>query len=81
MLQVAIKQTFMQDRPLTAAQLAEAFGCFWNAAIGEAHERESYEAMSTATVMAEGMAAVQRRLEEIAQGANPLNTQLELPGL
>lgn len=56
----------MVERTLTAAQLADALGCFWNAAIGAAHERGSYDAMSTASVMASGFAAVQARLLEIA---------------
>lgn len=52
------------SQPITAAVLADAFHCFWNAAIGEAHARSSTGAMDTATVMAVGLAAVAARLTE-----------------
>lgn len=55
----------MGERPLTAAQLADAMGCFWNAAINEAHNQR--EGMAFAAIMAEGMAAIQGRLLEYAQ--------------
>jgi len=54
----------MGERPLTAQQLSDALGCFWNAAIGEA--RNQQDGMAFAAIMAEGMAAVQHRLSEIA---------------
>lgn len=44
--------------------LADALDCFWNAAIGEAHNRQSAAAMDTASVMATGFAAVAARLRE-----------------
>jgi len=47
---------------LTTEGLADALGCFWNAAIGAAHTQQ--EGMATAAIMAEGIAAVQHRLEE-----------------
>ena len=52
------------DRPLTALDLADAFGCMWNAAIGAAHDRSG--GMDCACVLAEGFAAMASRLEEIA---------------
>lgn len=55
--------------PLTAKQLADALGCFWNAAIGEAHNRQSGVAMDVACVMAEGFRAVEQRLHEFSQQA------------
>lgn len=53
-----------QNAPLTAAHLADALGCFWNAAIGEAHNRQSSAAIDAASVMAVGLAAVASRLAE-----------------
>lgn len=47
--------------------LVDALGCFWNAAIGEAHNRQSSVAMDCAAVMAEGVAAVACRLDERRQ--------------
>jgi hypothetical protein len=58
------KQT---DKLLTAGDLADALGCFWNAAIGEAHTQQ--EGMPFAAIMAGGVAAVQTRLQEIAGSA------------
>lgn len=55
------------QEPLTAAQLADALGCFWNASIGEAHRQQ--EGITTASIMATGFAAVQQRLEEISRGS------------
>ena len=48
---------------LTAATLADALSCFWNDAIGEAHQRQTAMSMDVATVMAVGLAAVARRLQ------------------
>lgn len=49
---------------LTPLMLAEAFDCFWNAAIGSAHNRQS--GMDAAAAMAAGMAAVATRLRELS---------------
>lgn len=51
--------------PLTAAQLADAFDCAWNAAIGEAHRQQGGH--ETAAIIAESFAAISSRLREIAQ--------------
>lgn len=51
-------------QPLTAERLADALDCFWNAAIGHAHNAQSTLAMDTAGSMAEGFAAVANRLRE-----------------
>lgn len=51
-------------KPLTAVQLADALGCFWNAAISAAVDRQSATAMDVASVMALGLAAVAERLSE-----------------
>ena len=48
--------------PLTGAVLADALGCFWNAAIGEAHNRQG--GMDVASIMAVGIAAIATRLTE-----------------
>lgn len=50
-------------RPLTALDLADALSCFWNAAIGAAHERQ--EGFDTANIMVSGFSAVEQRLREI----------------
>lgn len=55
-----------KEPPLTASQLADALGCFWNAAIGSAHETQNSSAFAMASVMAQGFAAVQARLNEFA---------------
>jgi len=55
-------------KPLTAADLADALGCFWNATIGAAHERQDSAAFSMASVLVEGIAAVQNHLVEQAKG-------------
>lgn len=47
---------------LTTENLADALSCFWNAAIGEAHNQRSD--MPVASIMAEGFAAIERRLRE-----------------
>jgi len=49
---------------MTPKTLADALGCFWNAAMGAAHARQDFTATSVATVMVEGVAAVAARLEE-----------------
>ena len=51
------------SKGLTAGQLADALGCFWNAAIGESHRQQ--EGITTASIMAEGIQAVANRLKEI----------------
>ena len=65
MLETAIKQTFMGGHPITAADLADALGAFWNGAIGESHRRQA--GIDFASIMAEGMLAVQVRLQELSQ--------------
>jgi hypothetical protein len=50
--------------PLTASVLADALDCFWNAALGAAHQRQ--EGFATANIMVEGIAAVARRLHEVS---------------
>ena len=53
-------------KALTADDLADAFGCFWNAAIGDAHNRQDSTAFAVIGSMAEGFAAIERRLREHA---------------
>ncbi|PTR05381.1 MULTISPECIES: hypothetical protein [unclassified Novosphingobium] len=57
-----------QPAPLTAEALADALGCFWNAAITAAHNARDPVAMSVASVTVEGFAAVANRLMEVANG-------------
>lgn len=52
------------ERPLTARDLADAFGCMWNAAIEAAHRRSG--GMDCACILAEGFAAMSARLNEIS---------------
>lgn len=47
--------------------IADALDCYWNAAIGAAHDR-GFDAMSTATITVQGIGAVATRLREIAGG-------------
>ncbi len=54
-----------QPAPLTKTDLAEALSCFWNAAIGDAHNRQDSTAFAVIGAMAEGIAAVERRLREL----------------
>ncbi len=65
-MSVELQRAASAVRGVTAAELADALGCFWNAAIGEGHRQQDSEAFAVASVMAEGIAAIQRRLEEIA---------------
>jgi hypothetical protein len=58
-----------KEPPLTATQLADALGCFWNAAIGSANDRQDATAFSVVGAMAEGIAAIQKRLTEQATEA------------
>lgn len=61
---------FLQGaQPLTRGDLADALGCFWNAAINHAHSRESMVAMDVSSVMAEGISAVAQRLNEPSVGS------------
>lgn len=50
----------MAEKPLTASVLADALGCFWNAALG-AQQRDQTQV----SCMAEGMQAVAERLAEV----------------
>ncbi|RWX70453.1 hypothetical protein EN780_03400 [Mesorhizobium sp. M4B.F.Ca.ET.089.01.1.1] len=52
------------NETVTFGKLADAFGCFWNAAIGDAHNRQDATAFAVIGSMAEGFAAVERRLRE-----------------
>lgn len=49
---------------VTHEQLAEAFECFWNAAIGEAHNQQDSTALAVSACMATGFAAIANRLRE-----------------
>ena len=62
---------------LTKSDLADALGCFWNAAIGEAHRQQ--DGHMTASILATGIAAVAQRLEELS--AKPLPSKPFLPTL
>ncbi|MER9833408.1 hypothetical protein NKJ28_00325 [Mesorhizobium sp. M0145] len=56
-------------KALTAEMLADALGCFWNAAIGDARDKQDSRVLAVASSVAEGFAAVERRLREHAQPA------------
>lgn len=58
------------DRPVTLRDLAEVFGCVWNAAIGAAHQQGA--GMDFARILAEGFGAMATRLEELAN-ATPVS--------
>lgn len=49
---------------MTPKTLADALGCFWNAASGAARQRQSLNAIELSDVLTAGVAAVASRLEE-----------------
>lgn len=51
---------------VTPAMLSDAFGCFWNAAMNAAFDRQDSTATATVGAMVEGFAAVAARLKEHA---------------
>lgn len=51
--------------------IAEALDCYWNAAIGAAHDRGGFETMSIATVTVTGISAIATRLRELAADQKP----------
>jgi len=53
-----------KEEPLTASRLADALGCFWNAAFCSARESQDSTTVATISAMAEGIAAIQNRLLE-----------------
>lgn len=55
--------------PITKEDLADALDCFWNAAIGEAHDRQA--GMDVASIFASGVNAVSIRLKERAAEDQP----------
>lgn len=56
----------MPDKPLTASDLADALGCFNNAAIGAMHN-----GTHTVGCISQGIDAVMWRLREIAEDPSP----------
>lgn len=56
----------MTNNALTTEQLADALGCFWNAAIGEAHNKQNDTTFSTIACIAVGLGAVATRLQELS---------------
>lgn len=60
-------------------EIADALDCFWNAAIGAAHERQSSTAMDVASVMAEGIAAISTRLKEHTALSRPNVDEAPIP--
>ena len=69
----------LEPCPLTAEALADALSCFWNAAIGEAHNKQDATAFAVASVMAEGFAAIEQRLKEQAQTRTPPTGYVMVP--
>lgn len=57
--------------PITAAMLADAFGCFWNAALDRARNSDDAQTMATVGAIVEGFGAVSNRLQEFATLAAP----------
>lgn len=51
-------------KALTAVDLSDALGCFWNAALSEAQSQQ--EGHAVASILATGIDAVRARLQEIA---------------
>lgn len=69
---------------LTAGQLSDALGTFWNAALGHAHSTQDSTAMAVTGAVVEGFAAVVQRLREfsasptLTAAAPDLLTELKL---
>lgn len=61
---------------MTPKILADALGCFWNAACGAARERQSLQAIEFADVLTAGVAAVAARLEEHGEERDRRVTEL-----
>lgn len=51
--------------PLTVEILADALSCFWNAALGAAHNQQA--GFDAASIMAEGVGAIANRLAEYSK--------------
>jgi hypothetical protein len=64
-------------KDVTLPMIVDALGCFWNAALGEAHQRQ--EGFAFASIMATGVEAIRARLEELsrAQAASREITTLQ----
>lgn len=77
----AAPQARYQDgaRPLTAADLADALGCFWNGALGAQAVHYDATARACAGALAEGFAAVEARLLQIATPAPPQSQEGSTP--
>lgn len=54
----------MTDKPITAAMLADALGCFHNAALGHAMNEQNAEAYRVCAAISEGLNAIAYRLQE-----------------
>lgn len=50
--------------------LADALDCFWNAAIGAAHEKQDSTVFAVVGCIAEGVQAVSNRLREHGKGCD-----------
>lgn len=49
---------------IDAKKLADALDCFWNAAIGQAHDKQDSTAFAVVACIAEGVQAIANRLRE-----------------
>lgn len=56
---------------MTREELAEALDCFWNAAVGAAHDRQDFATGAIVGCIAEGINAVSLRLKEQSLYASP----------
>lgn len=57
-----------QEPPLTASQLADALGYFWNAAMFSADGSNDWHVRASISAVVDGVSAVQTRLAESAAG-------------
>ena len=67
------------SKPLTAADLSEALGAFWNAALGEAQRQQ--DGFPFASIMAEGFSAVAHSLAALDTAPQPAATDAEIARL
>lgn len=65
--QAAISAADGGETPVSAADLCDALGCFWNAALGATNSQNDATANAVISGMAQGMEAVAVRLGELSQ--------------
>ena len=65
----------MTNDALTPGQLADALDYFWNAAIGEAHNKQDNTGFAVISCIAEGLRAISMRLQELSASPAAANAR------